>query len=162
MNYWIKSVDELTKLAEEKGIKEKDLPKTESGTVDHKFLARMLTNIDAQEGDLTEAVIIDADDSGKPAADVVKENTKQKTGAGWIDIVFHNQDGSTKYVFLGLNGRSLILPREVPCRIPAEFLGVVKSAVQTKIVQTPGEGNKIVTKSVKVPRFSYEVLARGN
>lgn len=158
MNYFQKSIDDLLKMADEKGIK--NVPRHENGSTDHKFLARMLTQYDAEQGNLTEAVEIPDDEEEELEA--AEANTpKKKKGEGWVDVVFHNQDGQPKYVYLGLNGRSLYLPREVPVRIPVEFMNVVRSSVQTKIVQTIGSGNKRVSKSMRVPRFSYEVLKRG-
>ena len=82
-------------------------------------------------------------------------------GREYGDIIFHNQDNQPKLVFLGHQGRSMWLPREVTCRIPAEFMESVKHAVQPKLVQAPTADGKLSYRTVMVPRFSYEVVGHG-
>jgi len=156
MNLWHISSDDLIKLANEKEI---EIPLSDGGRLNRKKLIGILTEAMVAAGETVDAVALDADGNAEEV-EIVK-NTKTKPKGGWVDIVFHNQEGGTKTVFLGLNGRSLYLGREIPYRIPAEFMNVVRSAVQTKITQRVNDQRRVETTEVRVPRFSYEVLATG-
>lgn len=144
INYWKMKKDELIALCVEKQIPfDPDKP-------DRKAMIEQIVQADAEAGILAEAVAIDEDGEAGPV-EVKRE---------WVEIIFHNQDGFPKYVFLGLNGKFLYLPRECLCRIPAEFLEVAKHAVSKKIVQYDVDGRQTY-REVRVPRLSYEVLDRG-
>ena len=154
MNLWHVPVDELTKIANAKGI---EIPLNDAGRMNRKALIALLTEKMVADGEEIEATAVDEAGNAEAVETVKKVPPKR----GWTDIVFRNQDGQPKYVFLGLNGRSLYLPREVPVRIPSEFMNVVRSAVSTKIVQNVSALGKIEHTEIQVPRLSYEVLATG-
>jgi len=139
-DYWrMKKEDLLAACAE------RDVP-VDPDNLDRKTVIPMLIEADAKAGNLGEAV--ELDEKPKP----VRE---------YVDIIFNNQEGQPKYVFLGLNGRSLYLPREVVCRIPAEFMSVVKDAVSYKSVMTTTSDGKIKWQSIRVPQLSYQVIDKG-
>ena len=83
------------------------------------------------------------------------------SGREYVDVVFHNQEGEQKLVHIGHHGRTFWLPREVVCRVPAEIMETVKNAVYEKLVQTSSGDGRVSHKTVKIPRFSYEVIGRG-
>lgn len=143
--YWKMKKDELVSVLVENGIE------FDPDNMNRKEAIEKLVQKQAEAGELTEGVMIDEDGE----ASAVKPKKE------WVEIIFHNQDGQPKYVFLGLNGQFLYLPRECPCRIPADFLEVVKSATYIKIVQTTTPDNKVSNREVRVPRLSYEVTDRG-
>jgi hypothetical protein len=117
---------------------------------DRKSAIERLVQLEAESGDLKSPVELNEEgEAGAP-------NISNK----YVDIVFHDQEGFPKYVFLGLNGRFLFLPRECVCRIPEEFMEVVQHAVSKTMVKTELKG-RTTYREVKVPRLSYEVLERG-
>ena len=111
-----------------------------------------LVQWDAENGELEEPVEIS--DEGEAAPPKIKRK--------YTDVIFHNQEGFPKYVFLGLNGTFLYLPRECLCRIPSEYMAVVHDAVTHKIVQYKDPKTQgMAHTTVRVPRFSYQVVGQG-
>lgn len=104
----------------------------------------------AAAGDLE--VAVEVDDEGNITPPIIKHE--------YVDIVFRNQDDQPKYVFLGHQGRFLYLPRECLCRIPSEFLDVVRHAHTEKVVQFEKDG-KLHHRVVRTPRLVYEVIDKG-
>ncbi len=72
-----------------------------------------------------------------------------------ITVLFHSQEGDLGKlpVDVGLNGVVYRMPRNVPCRIPVEVLGVINDAVQ-EVYEANGAN---VIKSIR-PRFSYQIV----
>lgn len=143
-SYWNLKNEDLIKLLVERDIG------FDPDNLDRKAAVEQLVRTDAEGGNLEEPVQVTDEGLAGPV------KVKRK----YVDIVFHNQEGFPKYVFLGYNGQTLYLPRECVCRIPEEFLDVVKHAVSKSLVQYTVDG-QLVYKEVKIPRFSYEVLERG-
>ena len=100
-----------------------------------------------------------ARDTEKPLFEDGADGTGQ--GRAYVDVVFHNQEGEPKLVYVGHHGRSFWLPREVVCRVPAEIMDTIKNAVREQLVQTTTGDGRVAHKMVKIPRFSYEVVGRG-
>jgi len=143
-DYWKLKKDDLIAI-----LVEKKIP-FDPDNMDRKAAIEALVHAEAEAGDLQGAVEIDTEGNvGKP-----------KVKREYVDIVFHNQDGQPKYVFLGINGRFLYLPRECAVRMPAEFMEVVRNAYVDKPVQFEVNG-KLVYRDVRTPRFVYEVLGKG-
>jgi hypothetical protein len=73
-----------------------------------------------------------------------------------ITVTFYEQetDLGKLPVTVGLNGITYQMPRNVPCNIPVEVLGVIKDAVE-EVFEANGA---TVTKRSR-PRFSYQVHA---
>jgi hypothetical protein len=142
-DYWKMKKEDLMSLA-----MEKEVP-FDPDKLDRKAVIDALIIKDAEAGLLTEG--IEVSDEGSGPVRIQRE---------YVDIVFHNQEGHPKYQFLGLQGRCLYLPRECVCRIPIEFLDVVKEAVENKLIPHKVD-DKLTYKEVKVPRISYEVIGRG-
>lgn len=162
-NYWTMKSAELVDFAKSRGIEE--IPTNENGTLNRKELISILTQMDAHQGRLSEPVYRDEETGETTVVSEVAEEDHDKKfyPNGWVDVVFHNQEGQPKYIFLGLNGKTLYLPREVPVRIPREFMGVVRNAVMTKIVQRERPDRRGVDYTeIRVPRFSYEVLKQSD
>jgi len=128
---------------------EKNIP-FDPDKFDRKVAIDQLVEMDAAAGLLEEPVELNDEEVAGPP----------KIRREYVDIVFRNQDGEPKYVPLGLQGRFLYLPRECLCRIPAEFMEVVRHAVTDKIVQYEKDG-KLHQRTVRVPRLVYEIVDRG-
>jgi hypothetical protein len=144
-DYWKLKKEDLIALLIEKEIS------FDPDNLDRKAAIEALVLKDAEAGILTQAVEIN-EETGEAGPAKIRQ--------AYIDIVFHNQEGQPKYVFLGLNGQFLYLPRECLCRIPAEYLEVIKNAAETQLIQQESDG-KMTYKEVRVPRLSFEVLERG-
>jgi len=142
--YWKMKKDELISI-----LIEKNIP-FDPDKFDRKVAIDQLVEMDAAAGLLEEPVELNDEEVAGPP----------KIRREYVDIVFRNQDGEPKYVPLGLQGRFLYLPRECLCRIPAEFMEVVRHAVTDKIVQYEKDG-KLHQRTVRVPRLVYEIVDRG-
>lgn len=143
-DYWKMSNDELIAI-----LVEKEIP-FDPEKLNRKDAIDQLVIRDATDGDLTRPIEIDEDG----------ETGEVKIRREFVDVIFHNQKGEPKYVFLGLNGRFLYLPRECLCRIPAEYLEVIKNSAFNRLVQFEKDG-KLTYRTVRTPRISYEVVDRG-
>lgn len=117
---------------------------------DRKEIIPQIVEKHAQAGKLTGAVAFDEEGN---EVDITKEKET-------FDIIFNQQEGATKYVFLGHNGVALYLPREVRLRLPIKFKHVIDDSVQVKVLPAHDqEGRSKGTKVVRVPRFSYQILS---
>lgn len=110
--------------------------------------------------ELSEGFIREAMECSDEEGDTLKPMAPPRKKIKYLDIIFHNQEGFPKYQFLGHNGRFLYLPREFPCRIPYEFIHVIKTSIATQIIQEK-VGTKVKYRELKVPRMSYEILGQG-
>lgn len=108
-----------------------------------------------EEGFLREAMESSTDEGGN-----IKPITAPRKKQKYIDVIFHEQEGMSKVVFLGHNGDFLYLPREYVCRIPYKFLSVLKDSVEVQLIQEK-VGTKIRYRELKIPRYSYEILGQG-
>lgn len=111
--------------------------------------------IAAQE---TNEGLIDPTERAMEPAENVPKHLK---GKEYIDIVFHAQEGQTRYVVLGLNGQLIYAPRERLVRIPAEYMNVIRDAVTFKPRMETAQDGRILWKRIPVPTYSYEVVSRG-
>ena len=143
INYWKIPNEDLIKLCVLFGIEH------DPENFNRKDIIPLIIEKHAEAGQLTGAVA--HDDEGNEV-DLKKEKDT-------FNIIFYNQDGQPKYVYLGHNGHSLYLPREVNLCLPKKFLGVIRDAVQIKVVpkQLP-DGRTKGTTEMRVPRFSYQIL----
>lgn len=121
----------------------------EEENFDRKEIIPILTEKVALAGQLTGAVSLDAEGN---EVDITKAKET-------FNIVFYQQEGAPKHVFLGVNGHFLYLPREVNLRLPMKFMSAIKDAVQQKVIpkQLP-DGKTKGTTTMRVPRFSYQIL----
>ena len=89
------------------------------------------------------------------AVSVVGNNSDETLSGERITVLFHTQEGDLGKlpVEVGLNGVVYRMPRNVPCHIPVEVLGVIDNAVQ-EVYEATGTS---VTKSIR-PRFSYQLV----
>jgi len=79
----------------------------------------------------------------------------------YVDIIFSDQEEEGKYRFFGLNGHFYWLPVRCKCRIPEElFTGSIEQCVMEKTILRDVGGKKLY-REIKVPRFSYTVVGRG-
>jgi len=73
-------------------------------------------------------------------------------------VLFHRQEGQTKYVYLGCNDSDVYLPRERPCKLPIEFLGVIRSAAVIRTEERRRPDGRVDRVEVRIPSLSYEIL----
>lgn len=79
----------------------------------------------------------------------------------YVDIIFNDQEEEGKYRFFGINGNFYFLPVRAKCRIPEElFTDCIEQCVAEKTVLREINGKKVY-REIKVPRFSYTVVGRG-
>ena len=100
-------------------------------------------------------------DPAEKAAEPESKVPSHLKGKEYVDIVFHAQEGQTRYVTLGLNGNVIYAPREQLVRIPAEYMNVIRDAVTFKPRMETAPDGRILWKRVPVPTYSYEIVSRG-
>jgi hypothetical protein len=118
---------------------------------DRKDAIKRLESCDAVPKDL----LVSENTPDGPVLTPVKPKRK------YVDIIFNDQEEEGKYRFFGLNGKFYYLPVRCKCRIPEElFVGAIECCVGEKSVLTEVDGKKGY-RDIKVPRFSYLVVGRG-
>lgn len=125
-------------------------------SADGKSLNRSMT-IDAIR--LADGEVVAADAEAKvenPAVSEVEAEPKEKT----VRVIFHAQEGAnnTPYVFIGVNGRSFYIPREVEYDLPEAALNVIKDAVEIVVEQRKDQSGAPYLVEKRVPRFAYSVV----
>lgn len=144
VNYWKKTKEELVEISKALGIEMNEEEPMNRKELIHQIVQRM-----AVLGKLTGAVAFDEDGN-----QITLESDKE-----FFNVLFHEQEGATKYVFLGVNGVSLYLPREVKMRLPIRFKAALDDAVSTRVVPAKDAlGRMKGVKIQRVPRFSYQIL----
>lgn len=134
----------------------------ENSALNRQKLSKILKLIDVQTsaaaGTLTEAVAIDPDGEIKEDIKTGKKLHKKLSGM-MVQVTFYNVDeNDLPYVQMALNGIALMIPREVKCWIPKEFIeGVINNAIQHKMkMDVDHKGNiKYIPKAVH--RFQHTV-----
>lgn len=76
-----------------------------------------------------------------------------------VKIKILSTDGDNSDVFLGFNGKNIVIKRNEVVEIDPEYIGILNSAVvQTEVRDFDAAGNK-TTKMVEMPRFPYTMVA---
>ena len=76
-----------------------------------------------------------------------------------VKIKILSTDGDNSDVFLGFNGKNLVIKRNEVVEVDPEYIGILNSAVvQTEVSDTDSSGNR-TSKVVEMPRFPYTMVA---
>jgi hypothetical protein len=158
MNYLNKKNEELYELMEKYELEKEDYL-SNTGSLNRTKLNNILKLIDAQTGK-AEGVTAIKDDGEVIDHEPSKNGKLHKSLSGMmVEITFYNSDeNDLPYVQLGLNGIGLIVPREVKCWIPKEFIdGVLQNAIMTKMKMDVDHTGKIRYIPKAIPRFQHTV-----
>jgi hypothetical protein len=155
-NYMKLKDDELKELIKSNGLEEKDYTQ-ENGSINRMMLNNVLKAIDMAVGKVKEVLV---DSPGEPIKEINPRNKIAKGLSGMmVNITFYSSDeNDLPYVQMALNGLALMVPREVPCWIPKEFVdGVLAHAIITKSKMDVSPDGKIRYIPKQVPRCQYTV-----
>lgn len=76
-----------------------------------------------------------------------------------VKIKILSTDGDSSDVFLGFNGKNIVIKRNEVVEIDPEYIGILNSAVvQTEVRDFDANGNK-TSKVVEMPRFPYTMVS---
>lgn len=82
-----------------------------------------------------ESHIIALDNAKAPSKDAPKGVPKPGTVAEpMVNLTIHTQDGAggKRAVFVGVNGRALLIPRNEPCDVKLRYFKALEAAIETK------------------------------
>lgn len=145
-SYWNMTKDSLKTIIEDRGIKDID-------TENRNEMVEALLAYDKNKGEVAEAGV-ENDLTGKE-----EEMPKE---VPLVKVQFHNvREGEPPYVFLGHNGKSFYIPKEVPVIVP-EFLlkSVVKDAIEHRLQPVVKSNGNIEYKATAVQRFPYSYIEK--
>lgn len=92
---------------------------------------------------------------GAAAATIKGENHDARLSGKTVILTIHvsGEDGGADAVNISLNGYAYQIPRNTPCRVPAEVARVIENAVIEEY--KPIKGNEV--QRIDRPRFAYTI-----
>ena len=148
-SYWNLTRTELEAECEKREIFFKVKP-------DQRAMVNELFDHDKEHGNLTE--VIKEDEEGKIVEAV--STIKQKR-EGLITVIFHNKDEQdAPYVYVGLNGKSYYIPKDVEVTIPKDLISVVNDAIETRITSKKNRDGKIIYEEKRIQRFPHTIVQK--
>lgn len=140
---WNKTNEELVVLADKYKIA------IDKADLNRKELVPQLTAAIAKAGDLEAPAGFDEE------GNELKIEPEEETCV----ILFHQREGQTNYVSIGVNGCCLYLPCDVKWRLPIRFKKMLDDTYMIKVVpNVDSTGRTKGVKEFKVPALNYTVF----